>query len=216
MEIVRKTHNNLKRTFIQSITNNGSYILDVGCGCGGDLQKWYYSGVHLDACEPCRESLNEAMKRSRKFKFRVNFYHGDIFVCPEKLYDIICYNFSIQYIFYTHDLLIGTIHEIKKRLNKNGVLIGCVPDSEQILLKTPFCDEFGNTMEIDSTKQLLHVNLVNTPYYASGPKSEPIAYKDVLIYYLEQQGIMLELWEPFGYDFEITKLYSKFIFRNIL
>lgn len=39
MEEIRKNHNNAKRELIQSVTQEGNQILDVGCGFGGDLQK---------------------------------------------------------------------------------------------------------------------------------------------------------------------------------
>jgi hypothetical protein len=41
----------------------------------------------------------------------------------------------------------------------------------------------------------LFVNLVDTPYYADGPKSEPVAYRDHLIQSLESCGFTLTLWE---------------------
>jgi hypothetical protein len=57
----------------------------------------------------------------------------------------------------------------------------------------------------------LFVNLVDTPFYADGAKSEPIAYKDLLITHLEELGLSLELWEGLGGN-PISNLYSKFIF----
>ena len=47
MEEIRKYHNESKRLLIQSATREGDSILDVGCGFGGDLQKWRHVPVSL-------------------------------------------------------------------------------------------------------------------------------------------------------------------------
>ena len=44
MEVIRKNHNDAKRNLIQSVSKEGEHILDVGCGFGGDLQKWHKCG----------------------------------------------------------------------------------------------------------------------------------------------------------------------------
>jgi hypothetical protein len=57
----------------------------------------------------------------------------------------------------------------------------------------------------------LFVHLIDTPYYAEGPKSEPIAHKDLLITHLETMGFSLMSWEGLKGN-PISELYSKFIF----
>jgi hypothetical protein len=57
----------------------------------------------------------------------------------------------------------------------------------------------------------MFVHLVDTPYYADGPKSEPICYKDRLVTSLEELGFRLELWEGLTGN-PISEFYSKFIF----
>ena len=224
MEEVRKSHNFAKRTLIQNAVkmSKAKCILDVGFGRGGDLQKWKAAGVRIDACEPDEESLIEATNRAHNMGIKTNLFKGDISVCPHKKYDIICYNFSIQYIFENGGLFFRTLKEIKKRMRPGGILIGCIPDSEQILINTPFKDSMGNFMtRKDDTGygafgEKLYVQLTDTPYYSDGPIAEPIAYKDLLITHLELLGIHLESWTPLGPDHEISQLYSKFIFRNVM
>jgi len=60
MEEIRKNHNNAKRDLIQSVTRDGDQILDVGCGFGGDLQKWHKCGANMSMCDPESEALIEA------------------------------------------------------------------------------------------------------------------------------------------------------------
>ena len=72
--------------------------------------------VNINMCEPSLDALAEAQARAKNMKMRVNFYHGDIHACPNRKYDVICYNFALHYIFQTRDLFISTMREIKKRI----------------------------------------------------------------------------------------------------
>jgi len=230
MEDLRKSHNNVKRNLIQKVvgsSENHVHVLDVGCGFGGDLHKWYSLKVplSLDMCDPDANSLKEAKQRINNLKLNnknINIFHGDIFSCPKKKYDFICYNFSLHYIFENGGLFFKSLNEIKKRLKPGGKLFGCIPDSEQILLQTPFRDDLGNyasrnmeTTGYGSFGEKLYVFLANTPFYNNGPKPEPIPYKDLLITYLEQKNIKLEHWKSLETGWELSKLYSEFIFINI-
>jgi SAM-dependent methyltransferase len=216
MEEIRRAHNTYKRDLIQSVTREGDQILDVGCGCGGDLQKWRHAGANISMCDPSEQSLEEAKSRARNLKMRVNFYHGDIFACPNRKYDIICFNFSLHYIFASEKLFKDSIREIRNRMKPGGKLIGIIPDSESILYNTPIQDDLGNFFKLKTHGnggfgEKLFVELVDTPYYADGPKSEPVAYKDMLIHTLENSGFKMNTWEALTGS-HISRLYSKFIF----
>lgn len=220
MEDIRKTHNLFKREIIETITTgrDNPTVLDVGCGFGGDLQKWKHAGVrHLSMCDPSPVALEEAKRRAEGLKMRVNFYEGDIRGCPKnRMYDIICYNFSLHYIFSSEKLFYESIKEIKKRMKPGGTLAGIIPDSETVIMRTPYQDALGNFFIMKATPQggfgeKLFVNLVDTPYYEDGAKSEPVAYKDRLVTALETHGFHLIHWQPLC-GHEVTQMYSKFIF----
>jgi SAM-dependent methyltransferase len=216
MEEIRKNHNDAKRALIQSVTKNGHHILDVGCGFGGDLQKWHKCGANINMCDPEPTALEEARSRAKNMHIRVNFYEGGIHACPNRKFDVVCFNFSLHYIFASRELFFSSIHEIKKRIKPGGVLIGIIPDSEKILFKTPYQDQVGNFFKLKEHGnggfgEKLFVNLVDTPFYADGPRSEPVAYKDHLVTHLEDTGFRLDLWEGLEGN-PISELYSKFIF----
>ena len=104
-------------------------------------------------------------------------------------------------------------------MKPGGKLFGCIPDSEQILLKTPFHDTLGNYFARNDERtgfgnfgEKVFVFLSDTPYYEDGPKPEPIAYKDMLITHLELKGMKLQMWNQLDTPWEISKLYSQFIF----
>jgi len=110
----------------------------------------------------------------------------------------------------------SSIREIKKRIKPGGLLIGIIPDSEKIIFKTPYMDDMGNFFKLKEHGnggfgEKLFVHLTDTPYYAEGPKSEPVAYKDHLVTGLEDLGFRLQLWEGLSGN-PISELYSKFIF----
>lgn len=216
MEDIRRYHNDEKRRLIERVTRPGHSVLDVGCGFGGDLQKWRHVNANLSMCEPDADALREAKNRAKTLKCRVNFYHGDISACPNRRYDIVCYNFSLHYVFQSKDLFHQTMREIKKRVKPGGVLMGIIPDSMQMIFKTPLVDDAGNFFKMRDTSdggfgEKLYVHLVDTPYYADGPKPEPLAHKDLLVTHLENVGFSLECWEPLRGN-PISELYSKFIF----
>jgi hypothetical protein len=114
-------------------------------------------------------------------------------------------------------MFFSSIRAIRDRLKTGGKLIGCIPDSESILMSTPFNDEFGNTIIRGTSTgygnfgEKVFVNLSDTPFYKDGPKPEPIAYKDLLITHLSEIGIQKVSWKPLD-TYAISKLYSSFIF----
>jgi SAM-dependent methyltransferase len=216
MENLRRLHNDEKRDLITRVTRRGDSILDVGCGFGGDLKKWENAGANINMCEPNEEALQEAKRRAKNMKIRVNFYLGDIHSTPVRKHDIVCYNFALHYVFQSKELFLSTMREIKKRLKPGGKFVGIIPDSHAIIFKTPYQDDLGNFFKMQETSngafgEKLFVHLADTPYYADGPKSEPLAHKDLLISHLENEGFTLELWEGLK-GHPISELYSKFIF----
>jgi hypothetical protein len=88
-----------------------------------------------------------------------------------------------------------------------------------IIWKTPLKDELGNWFRMRNAHadggfgEKLFVELVDTPFYADGPRSEPIAFKDVLITELERLGLKLITWEHM-HGSEISQLYAKFVFKG--
>jgi len=101
-------------------------------------------------------------------------------------------------------------------MRPGGVFIGIIPDSERIIFKTPLQDSHGNFFKLKNTSngdfgEKLFVHLTDTPYYADGPKSEPLAHKDILITHMENNGFYMKKWKSLKGN-QISELYSKFIF----
>lgn len=212
---LRKMHNTAKRSFIREYVTNTSTILDAGCGAGGDLLKWPL-GTRVFACDPDIRALTEAVERSKNLteEQRPQFFHGDVSSTPVQPYDIICYNFSIQYIFAHERLFHRTLEALCQRSQKGTRLMGVVPDSEELMTCTqkffkkdkPFTGDFGD---------MIQFYIRGTRYYKNGPIREPVCYREILITELEKVGFQLVLWEPFisFHTGTVSDVYSKFVFE---
>lgn len=167
-------------------------MLDVGCGQGGDVHKWRTLNVKLTGIDPNPIAIQEAIRRSRGYG---TFLVGTIVDAPRELYDVVCYNFSLQY--QSLDLL----PEVTKRLRKSGgLLIGVVTDSSRLWAAS------DDGISVQYNQDMIKVYIPNTPYYEHGPVDEPILEKSVLCERLKDMGFTCLLWEPFS-------IYAKFVFR---
>lgn len=219
METLRKFHNLVKKELILKYSKNAR-VLDVGCGRGGDLHKWKLAKAHVTMIDPDPTSVNEARERQNIVGTRFKISVGDIFSAPREEYDVVCYNFALQYIFKNSKYFYASMNEIIKRIKIGGRLIGCIPDSEFILMNPNFQDKYGNFFRCNRFGQIggtVDMMLVNTPYYNGKVISEPIAYKDILISWLENNGFMMVEWEPISpvRTYVISDLYSKFCFVKV-
>lgn len=217
---LRKIHNDYKRQLINKWVTPNSYVLDCGCGRGGDWWKWRACGVRVAAIDPDGESLEEAERRAKDMGFDVWFLgKGDIrhaaFAGP---YDMVCYNFSLHYIFENASVLEHSLKAIKVALKPGGLLIGITPEkarAESMVDENGnFKDKLGNEFQIKNEKLL--VRLTDGPFYASGAKEEPLLDGPILIENLKNLGFDRLVWEPMvprptGL---ISDLYTKFVFVN--
>lgn len=225
MDLLRKFHNFEKFKLIRKVTQRPNLkVLDVGHGFGGDQHKWHKQKVVLYATDPDQDAVKEAQDRAIKS----GYIHYDIRV--GKLhdagapYDIICYNFSLQYIFSSYDEFVATCTTISALLKKGGVFIGIVPDADRILsLPLVWTDKLGNTVErgpsIKGSRigEMILVKMADGPYYAQGARPEPLCVPETLVRELGHHGMALEEWEPIIVKptGTISDIYSRFIFRRM-
>ena len=221
MDNLRKTHNNYKRQLINKwISKPDTYVLDCGCGRGGDWWKWQAANVRLAAIDPDHDSLDEAERRASEMGLNVWFLgQGDIrhaaFAGP---FDVVCYNFSLHYIFENESVLEHSLKAIKVALKPGGLLIGITPEKDRAICMANeygrFRDQLGNQFEIQGDR--LSVRLMDGPFYADGPKEEPLLDGPVLIERLKNLGFEKLVWEPMvpRPTGMISDLYTKFVFVN--
>lgn len=220
MDELRKLHNDCKRKLILDWVHPGSVVLDCGCGRGGDWWKWRAARAKIVAIDPDEDSLREAETRACEMGFGVWFLGpGDIrsaaFAGP---FDVVCYNFSLQYIFQDEKTLQDSLKAIKVAVSPGGLLIGIVPEMARIEALVDengqFTDPLGNHIQIKDKKLL--VRLTDGPFYADGAKEEPLMDGSILIENLKILGFDKLVWEPMipSMNGHVSDIYTKFVFRN--
>jgi hypothetical protein len=131
---------------------------------------------------------------------------------------MICYNFSLHYIFENEKTLEESLKAIKAALKPGGLLIGITPEKARAEAMVDgsgnFKDKLGNEFQIKNEK--LHVRLTDGPFYASGAKEEPLLDGPILIQNLKNLGFNRLVWEPMASRPTglISDLYTKFVFVN--
>jgi ubiquinone/menaquinone biosynthesis C-methylase UbiE len=211
MEAIRRAHNQCKRILINEHVRPTDQILDCGCGRGGDWHKWKSIGYQrLVGVDPEIESLKEAEKRANEMGMRhMMLVHGDIHdVQNLGPFDVVCYNFSIQYILETIE---ESCEAIANVVRPGGKLIGITPDFARIVnFKSP--DALGNTIKLIDSMHV-EVKLTDGPFYADGPREEPIMDQDILVEVL-RPWFDLVSWKPMmqGKTGIISDIYSTFVF----
>jgi SAM-dependent methyltransferase len=223
MDALRKLHNTSKRELITRWVKPGSLVLDCGCGRGGDLHKWKSVQARIFAIDPDEESLLEAENRAMDMGIPVWFLgRGDIrqaaFAGP---FDVVCYNFSLHYIFEDPVTLEMSLKAIALSVVAGGLLIGIVPElaRAQSLVDRHghFKDKLGNEIALLQENRRLMVRLVDGPFYADGGREEPTLDAMVLISKLKEVGFEKVVWEPMlpRPNGLVSDLYSKFVFKKI-
>ena len=223
MDELRKLHNQAKRELITNWVSPGSTVLDCGCGRGGDWHKWKAVNAKIAAIDPDEESLREAEKRALEMNLGVWFLgRGDIrqaaFAGP---FDVVCYNFSLHYIFENPETLQSSLKALAVAVNPGGFLIGITPElarAEGMVDQFGhYKDIFGNEIALVKANRKLVVRLVDGPFYADGGREEPTLDSRVLISKLKEVGFEKLVWEPMltTPNGLVSDLYSKFVFKKI-
>ena len=185
------------------------------------MSKWKSVGAILTAGDPDSTCLPEARRRAKINKLDVRFFEGGIENSPCEKFDIICYNFSLQYCFKNKSFFSKTMTEILKRMKSGTKLIGCIPDSEFVAMNKSFEDSLGNAFVRGNRREWyfgdeIKVHL-DSPYYGDRFIGEPVAHKDLFVTWMENHGVALQEWEPLCSNKTgmITDLYSKFCMYRV-
>jgi SAM-dependent methyltransferase len=135
-------------------------------------------------------------------------------------YDVVCYNFSLHYIFENTETFNQSIKALGVAVKPGGLLIGVTPEKARAEAMVDqfghFKDALGNEFAFVHMNSRLLVRLADGPFYADGGREEPILDSNVLVKALTDVGFELVQWEPMidRPNGLISDLYSKFVFRK--
>lgn len=148
----------------QDENQNRIKVLDVGCGKGGDLQKWQRAGVNhvvgvdiaATSIEQCKDRYHEMRSRNRERAYVGEFYAvdctkeraRDFYKDKDIVFDLVSCQFAFHYCFESLPQAECMMRNISENLRKGGFFIGTTPDSYDIMsrLKSSGTNTFGNSV----------------------------------------------------------------------
>lgn len=221
-EPLRKFHNWIKQQLIfesKRITN-GSKLLDVAVGRGGDIFKWskarfkYVTGFDSDAKSIYEKNdFDGAIKRFNSVKSEINmpkcyFWHmsaTDPFILNllngkdhNTIYDVVSCQFSFHY--FVEEINV-VLNMISKKLKSKGIFIGTATDGD--LIK----QNLKNTPDI--TKSAINLKYISEDMYEFSLNSEKTSRET----YFEYRGVSREYYLSKAFLIEKCKEFNMYPVR---
>lgn len=169
---LRSFNNWVKSVMISKASgSHARNVLDIGCGKGGDLQKWnaqkikHYVG--LDIADKSIEQAQERYRKDRRLRFDADFVTNDCFSGslgdvpqvaaigydtsdgdrwgPEGGFDVVSIMFVMHYAFESEEKARMMLKNVSNSLKKGGKFVGVIPNSDILSEKiTKGEKEWGN------------------------------------------------------------------------
>lgn len=127
---LKKYHNSVKRDVLCTYTCAGDTLLDLGCGRGGDLQKWAHLS-HVHGIDISCRSIEEAQRRCSNPQIR--FTCADVRTHQiEGRYDAVSTMFCLHYFFESEPILRHVVSGISRALRFRKYWCGCCLNSTKV------------------------------------------------------------------------------------
>lgn len=209
---LRSFNNFIKSALINLYGLQDAVVLDLGCGKGGDLQKWDKNRVRgwigVDVAEVSVDQARERFDNLRRKNFWADFCVGDAFgekvediVHPDAFpVDVVSIQFGLHYAWETEERARMLMSNVSRALRKGGRFIGTIPNWEVLM------DHISNLKD----GQLSWGNSIYRIELASKPPAElKPAYGHEYTFYLEDAvGNVPEYIVPFPSFVELAREYD--------
>lgn len=145
----RNAHNFIKTVVINEYVKKGSFVLDLGCGKGGDIIKFKFSKIKkYKGLDISKKSLEVCKQRLQNVDFEHELLNSDMWTekgFGKNCYDTISSQFSLHYCFDSEEKADQTFKNIHESLKPGGYFIGTIPMSsfsyEKAEVVIPGCND---------------------------------------------------------------------------
>jgi len=204
-------------------------VMDLGCGKGGDLQKWQRGGVKYVACvdiaatsiEQCQSRYREMRGRNRD-TFNAEFHAvdctkqrcRDFYKDKDITFDLVSCQFALHYCFESLPQAECMLRNAAENLKLGGFFIGTTPDAFDIMSRLRQCNsnKFGNdifsiTFPEESLNETPPIFGARYDFHLEGVVDCPefLVHLPTLVKLAEKYGLMLIGKQRFGNYFERHK-----------
>ncbi len=177
-ELLNQTCSTIKNESDQPIT-----LLDLSCGVGGDMSKWYDNGImSVVGFDINSESINEARNRFDQLiqnlkKRNINrkpvyeFYEMDLSdsnnlpkiaaILKQKKFNIVSCQFAIHYFFRDPGSLLNLITIVDSYISNHGYFIGTTVNGSDVVKKLQNNSSIGNGIY---TIEKQYIEPISDPY----------------------------------------------------
>jgi len=143
---LKQFHNHVKRLLLRRFARGA--LLDLCCGRGGDLQKWWDAGVRyvlgidlaeLEVEEARRRYAREREKRSRwgqpvmEAEFFPYAHLGEREMEWDRAFDVVSCQFAIHYFFVQEQAVRTFLRNASAALRPGGIFLATFPDGKRVL-----------------------------------------------------------------------------------
>jgi len=143
---LKQFHNHVKRLLLRRFARGA--LLDLCCGRGGDLQKWWDAGVRyvlgidlaeLEVEEARRRYAREREKRSRRgqpvmeAEFFPYAHLGEREMEWDRAFDVVSCQFAIHYFFVQERAVRTFLRNASAALRPGGIFLATFPDGKRVL-----------------------------------------------------------------------------------
>lgn len=138
---MKRVHNDFKRSLLVEHASSANFLVDIGCGRGGDLQKWVAVGVkralgvdvseaQVDEAEKRRTALGAA---AAGYGFEVTDRGlGVLDDVPDGCADVVTSMFSLNYFFGAEESASRLVREVARILRPGGKFVGVCADGREV------------------------------------------------------------------------------------
>lgn len=222
---LKKYHNQIKRTLLEKYARDADSLLDIGCGRGGDIQKWLGCNIKtVVGVDVSPREIEEAFRRWESIRGSrldakdktYNFHVGNFntFKVSGGPYQVITAMFCLNYFFSTEQQVLDLAAKVAQNLKPGGVFLGTIVDGRRFVqalhgrasFDDGFCEliqwwkddpqNFGSEFTFQINDTVVAPTVV-APTDVAAPPREYLSFKSTFKAIFERAGIQCIEMEPF-------------------